>query len=118
MFCYGEESAINSLEQFFKMHTADGERLDINVFMARIVSVGAEAYAEGKGVKGLVDAKRFNKYFSANKVLLDEEKYLEMMLYWNPDKVSEALDISDEERAAMISDIEQRYFDGETFENR
>ena len=41
-----------------------------------------------------------------------------MMLYWNPDKVSEALDISDEERAAMISDIEQRYFDGETFENR
>lgn len=113
MFCYGEESAINSLEQFFNMHTAGNECLDVNVFLARIVSICAEAYAEGKGVKGLVDAKRFNKYFSANKVLLDEEKYLEMMFYWNPDKVSETLEISDEERAAMILDIEQRYFGGE-----
>lgn len=113
IFCYGEQAAISSLEQFFNMHTAGNERLNVNVFLARIVSVGAEAYAEGKDIKGIVDAKRFNKYFSANKILLTEEKYLEMVFYWNPGKVSEALDITDDERAAMIADIEQRYFSGE-----
>ena len=86
IFCYGEEAAISMLEQFFNLHTTDDERLNINMLLARIVSVGAEAYAEGKGVKGIVDAKRFNKYFSANRILLTEEKYLEMMFYWNPER--------------------------------
>lgn len=84
--------------------------MDINLFLPRFVAAGVEAYAESNNIKGKTDAKRFNKYFEANGILLTEEKHLDMMFYWNTDKMCKALEISADERQAMLEEIDSKYF--------
>lgn len=42
--------------------------------------------------------------------MLTEEKHLDMMFYWNTDKMCKALEVGPEERDAMLADITARYF--------
>lgn len=110
IFCYGESRAVNMLIQYFRINTAGKKRMDINLFLPRFVAAGVEAYAEGNNIKGKTDAKRFNKYFEDNGILLTEEKHLDMMFYWNTDKMCKALEISADERQAMLEEIDAKYF--------
>lgn len=110
IFCYGESCAVNMLIQYFKTNTAGGKQMDISLFLPRFVAAGVEAYTKGNDIKGKLDSKRFNKYFKANSILLTEDKFLDMMFYWNTDSMCERLEINDEQRKKMIEEITMRYF--------
>ena len=49
-------------------------------------------------------------------MLLSEDKYLDMMFFFNTDEMCKRLDISQSERDAMISEIEATYFAGKEVE--
>lgn len=112
IFCFGQKADVKSIGSFFASHTAGGQQIDINTFLLRFVASGTEAYCESKDLKGKSDAKRFNKYLRSNGVLLSEDKYLDMMFFFNTDEMCKRLDISQSERDEMISEIEATYFAG------
>ena len=92
IYCVGEESNINLLYQYYKIHEKE---LEPQNFAKRIIHSKVYAYIEGNTPKAIIACDKYNKRLKQAGFLMDIEYYEEAMLIENPIKVIEFLELQE-----------------------